>query len=446
MSTVQTRGLASGIVDAINSIISILGETEGGTFYVSTTGSNSNNGTTLENAFLTLTYALTKVTAGQNDRIFMAPGTYDEPSINGLLLNKSTLTIQGIKSPVTITNSTTTADKVFNITANNITLVNIQVKKGETTSTGSSCNYVDGAANTRFRDVKVIIDKAGFYGYRYTGGAHGGLIGYGDRRYTIITSEASSPIGTGIYFENCYHVLVDNLVINGLGTGLLFGADGDNNEVNPTVTIVYCETGISLQSGASDNAIPCLVVACDTEYSDLSGNASNDRSESMTMLVNNQNHIPKFTGKIWFVSDANGLDTNSGSSPEEAFATIGNALNNANEGDAITIEAGNYYETGLNLNQIGTEIWGEIGVTIYNATGTGLTVSARDCRVNEIVIVAPGQTALDVTGNYNVLSNITCAAPAVGLSISGQGNRVRDLIIGAPTTTGLDISGPYNDI
>jgi len=162
--------------------------------------------------------------------------------------------------------------------------------------------------------------------------------------------------------------------------------------------------------------------------------------------VHDIQHIPRFTGEIWFVDGTNGLDTNSGRAPEEAFATIGNAINNSVEGDAITIEAGDYYETGLDLNLVGLELWGEIGARIYNTTGTALTVSARDCRVNEIILVANGQIALLVTGNNNVLQNITVTNSATGCSITGEGNRLRDFIIDEPTTTGLDISGAFNDI
>ena len=188
MSEIRSRTYAAGISDEVASIIAILGETEGGIYYVSTTGSDENDGTSLDTAFRTLTYALTQCVSGQNDRIFMVTGIYDEPSATGVPVNKNNVTIQGIKSPVVITNSNPAGDKVLNVTANNVTLDDLQIKKGETTSSGSSLIYIDGASNPRFRDIKVIIEKSGFYGYRYTGGSKGGYIGFGSRRYSIIIS------------------------------------------------------------------------------------------------------------------------------------------------------------------------------------------------------------------------------------------------------------------
>jgi hypothetical protein len=444
MSTIKARTLTPGLLDEISSIISILGETEGGVYYVSTSGSDDNDGTTPENAFRTLTYAISQCTSGQNDRIFMFQGTYDEPSATGVPINKSNLTIQGIKSPIVITNSNTTGDKVLNLTANNVTLVNIQVKKGETTSSGSTCIYIDGANNPRFRDVKIVIEKAGFYGYRYTGGAQGGYIGFGDRRYSLIISNTLTQTGIGIYFENCIHVLVEDLCIYGMEKGLLFAADGDDNAINYGVTIAYSTTGIELESGASNNGLCSSVIACNIDLLDNSGNATNDFHGSLTHIHDSVEHIEKYTGKIWYVDGTNGSDTNSGENPHEAFATIGNALNNMSEGDAVTVRTGDYYEDNLQLNQIGTELWGEIGTVIHTTTTTGLTISARDCRVNEIILSPIGHTAIDLQGNYCVLENITCITPSIGISISGRGNRLKDILIAIPTTTGLDVSGPYN--
>lgn len=446
MATVKSRALTPGLVDEINSIISILGETEGGIFYVSTSGNDDNNGRTLESAFRTLTYAISQCTSGQSDRVFLAPGTYDEASTTGVPANKANVTFQGIKAPVIITNSNPAGDKVLNITANNCTFVNIQVKKGETSSSGSSCFYIDGATNTRFRDVKVIIEKAGFYGYRYTGGSHGGYIGFGDRRYSIIISETLTQTGIGIYFENCYHVMVEDLCITGMEKGLLFGTDGDNNGINYGVTIAYCTTGIELESGASNNGLCASIVACNIDILNNSGNATNDYHGSLTHLHESIEHIEKFTGKIWFVDGLNGLDTNSGENPEEAFATIGNAIASASAGDAITVKEGDYYETNLDLNLVGLELWGEIGVVIYNTTGTGLTVSGGRCRVKEVILSTPGQTSLDLSGNHCVIESVTASSPSIGISISGRSNRLRDITVGSPSTTGIDISGPYNEL
>ena len=450
MATVQTRGLTTDIRTNTETIIDILGDAVGNVFYVNTTGSDSNAGTSWAVAFRTLIFAISQCVSGNGDVILMAPGTYDETinGANGVIIEIDNLTIRGIGEGVTVTNSNPQNNgRVFYCNADNIIFTNIGIEKGEETSTGTVLLTYDGSTDPFLINCHIHIHKADTTAVKYTGGTKSGFIsGSLDNESRIHGHDATVTLGIGIDFDDCTFCTTEYLHLENLTTAAIFRADGDTNLMQPSTVIAACGTGISLESGTRDNVLLAVISATTTPYSDLSGNATNDRAESITSIRENQDHIPKFTGHVWFVSDAAGLDTNSGRSPDEAFATIGNALNNAAEGDAITIEAGDYYETGLDLNLIGLELWGEIGATIYNTTGTGLTVSARNCRVNEIIIVATGQTALLVSGNYNVLSNITCTAlPAIGVSLSGEGNRLRNFIIGAPTTTGLDISGAFND-
>jgi len=92
-------------------------------------------------------------------------------------------------------------------------------------------------------------------------------------------------------------------------------------------------------------------------------------------------HIPKFGGEIWFVSATNGSDTNDGRNPDSAFATIGAAISACSAGDAITVMAGTYTETGLDLNKNSIEVWFEIGSIIDPASGVCLTISGNYCWV-----------------------------------------------------------------
>ncbi len=450
MASVQTRGLTGDLLIEVSNIIALLGDAVGNVFYVNTSGSDSNNGLTWSTAFRTLIYAISQTVSGNGDVIYVAPGNYDETANGalGIAVALDNLSIRGVGEGVDITNSTTQNNGiVFNVTADNVVFSNIGIEKGEDTSTGAILINFDGCDEPFVINCHLHIDAADTTGIKLTGGTRYAFIGgLGNAESRIHGHIQDTKVGIGIDFDNCFQCTTQLFHMENLVTGAVFRADGDNNLLLPQTVIVRCTTGVSLESGAMDNAVIAVVADCATEFSDLSGNATNDRTESITSVRQNLEHIPKFTGDIWFVSNAHGLDTNSGRSPIEAFATIGNALNNAAEGDAITIESGDYYETGLDLNLIGLELWGEIGVTIYNTTGTGLTVSARSCRVNEIVIISPAQTALLVSGNYNVLTNITTPTPAIGASITGQGNRLRDFVIGAPTTTGLDISAPFNDI
>ena len=450
MASVRTRSVVTDLEDEVDDVLALLENNVGNVYYVTTSGSDSNNGTSWSTAFLTLIYAISQCTSGQRDVIFIAPGTYDETAngVTGITVDKECLLIRGIGEGVSIRNSNTFDNgRVFYVTAGFVNLSNIGIEKGETTSTGAILVTLDGVVRPFIINCHMHIHKAGYTGVKITGGTTAAYFGgLGNDESRIHGHAIGAAIGIGIDFDNCTLCTTELLHLEDLTTGAVFRANGDSNLMQPQTVIARCTTGISLESGAEDNSLPALIVQCTTDYSDLSGNATNDRRDSLNSIVAQLDHVPKFTGTIRFVSAANGLDTNSGLSPEEPYATIGNAINNSAEGDAITVESGDYYEINLDLNLIGLEIWGEIGAAIYNATGTGLTVSARNCRVNEIIIIAPGQTALDLTGNYCVIQNLTCAAPAVGISISGEGNRIRGLIIGAPTTTGVDVSAPYNDI
>ncbi|KKK91034.1 hypothetical protein LCGC14_2717020, partial [marine sediment metagenome] len=383
MSTVTTRGLSTDIRTNTETIIDLIGDAVGNIFYVNTSGSDSNNGLTWATAFRTLVYAISQCVSGNGDMILMAPGTYDETvnGANGVIIAIDNLSIRGVGEGVEITNSNTQNNgRVFNVTSDNVTFTNIGIEKGEETSTGAIIINYDGCDAPFIINCHIHIEAADTTGIKLTGGTQYAFIGgLGNAESRIHGHTEETKVGIGLDFDDCSQCTTELLHLENLVTGAVFRADGDNNLILPQTAIVRCTTGVSLESGAMDNALIAVVADCATEFSDLSGNATNDRTESITSVRQNLEHVPKFTGDIWFVSNAHGLDTNSGRSPIEAFATIGNALNNAAEGDAITIEAGDYYETGLDLNLIGLELWGEIGATIYNTTGTGLTVSARNC-------------------------------------------------------------------
>ena len=68
------------------------------------------------------------------------------------------------------------------------------------------------------------------------------------------------------------------------------------------------------------------------------------------------NNIPQFGGNIWYVNKNNGNDTYSGTSPQAAFETIGQAIGVLTSGDAINVMAGTYTEVGLNLNVANCEM------------------------------------------------------------------------------------------
>ena len=141
-------------------------------------------------------------------------------------------------------------------------------------------------------------------------------------------------------------------------------------------------------------------------------------------------HIPKFGGELWFVS-AGMATSGDGTTPDEAFKTIGEAITACSSGDAITVMAGTYTETGLDINKNSVELWCEIGTIIDPASGTALTVSGDYCRVN---------------GDVNNVLKITPAADEIGIAITGIGCCIHSVMVsGSASLVGFDVDGVGNE-
>lgn len=160
-------------------------------------------------------------------------------------------------------------------------------------------------------------------------------------------------------------------------------------------------------------------------------------------------HIPKFGGEIWFVNGVSGSDSNDGKTPDKAFATLGTAISACSAGDAITVMAGTYTETGLDLNVNNVEVWCELGTIIAPASGTAFTISGNYCflgcdrgaiRINP----AANQTGLLVTGNFCYGKEIRVAAASsadIGFDFQGDGLDFRRCRCSDPLVASFKIQG-----
>ena len=97
--------------------------------------------------------------------------------------------------------------------------------------------------------------------------------------------------------------------------------------------------------------------------------------------INNTRYIPKFGGNLFYVNKGNGDNSNSGTSPDKAFETIGAGIDACSEGDAITIKAGTYTELDLDLDVNSVEFWFESGAIIEPAAQAtpALIISGDSC-------------------------------------------------------------------
>jgi len=160
--------------------------------------------------------------------------------------------------------------------------------------------------------------------------------------------------------------------------------------------------------------------------------------------------IQKFSGHIYYVSANYGDDANNGLNPETELQTIGAAIGKLVQGDAIVIGAGNYTETGLNLNVNNCEMWFEIGAQISPSSGVCLTISGSFCRVTcregalKINNDDAATTGLLVTGNFCYLDEIRVACVstgAIGFDLQGDGIDARRCRCSSPAVAAFKIQG-----
>ena len=153
-------------------------------------------------------------------------------------------------------------------------------------------------------------------------------------------------------------------------------------------------------------------------------------------------HVPQFSGNVWYVSK-DGNDSNSGISPLCAFLTINHAISVASAGDAITVKAGTYDETGIDLNKNSIELWFENGTILDPVSGTALTVSGDYCLIKgrHQITPAAGEIGVLISGDDCFLSSGKILNGAIGVRITGSGVVLNDYAVGYPTSIAYDIQG-----
>ena len=195
--------------------------------------------------------------------------------------------------------------------------------------------------------------------------------------------------------------------------------------------------------------LPALNIDLDTIIALLGTPAGASMSADIAAVEAKVDHSLKFTGTLWFVDGDNGNDANLGTTPDNAFATIGAGISAAGVGDRITVmaAAAAYDENGLDVNKVGLELVCEHGVVINNSTpGTVLVVSANYARVFGAIPIQAGQTGLHVTGSVCSIEECLAANCNVGFDIDGFANTFKNCKSNNHATTGFDISDDSNSL
>lgn len=417
----------------------------GDIWFVALDGDDDNNtGTSWDNAFRTIIHAVG--VAGDGDTIIIGQGIYNEDANGaaGVVITQERLSIIGVgtKEPFpVITNQNTDNNGsvlTFAATATFSAIFGVVFQKGETTGNNTIIVKCDGTFGAVIDNCSIQIEKNDATGLQFTNGA---LTCW----YKSIGLRATGGVPSGnigVDFDDCTACFVSGNISIGLNlaVGARFGAATTVNFLDNT-NVTNCVVGAQIDAGATGNVINASFTNCGTPIVDNSGNATNYRWGSITHLHDDIAFIRPHPGNIWVVDGTNGLDTNSGHSPNEPLQTIGAAVTAASPGDAIVIRPDTYDEA-VNLNKAGLQLWPELGVILTNTTpGIPLTLSANNCVIKRggLIVSQIGQVGVHVTGQACRLEEIIVTAATIGIDIDATATIILRTNISGHTVTGIDI-------
>jgi hypothetical protein len=155
-----------------------------------------------------------------------------------------------------------------------------------------------------------------------------------------------------------------------------------------------------------------------------------------------EEHAPLFPGTIRYVT-TDGDDANDGLTPSTAMLTWGVAIAASSPGDAISVKAGTYTETGLDMNVVGLQLWPELGVVLDPATGTALTISANFCQIVGAHKITPAAGAIGVlvSGSECIIASSKILTGATGIRVTGAGVVLNECAAGQQTAIAFDLQG-----
>lgn len=204
----------------------------GNTYFVNTvSGVDAGAGTSPNAPYQTLTYALTQVTANNNDRIYILPGsTITISSATSLLLNVAGITIVGlgIGNNRPLFNFTTAATASIPVSAANITVQNCRFSASFLSITAAFTVTATGFVldNCRIFDVSGILNFL-----------------------NVVNATGAANTADGLTVSNC--------VVSGLGTTLVGSIILTSNDVD-NCTIF---NNLTVQATTVDRAIAIRVAA-----------------------------------------------------------------------------------------------------------------------------------------------------------------------------------------
>ncbi|MBN1371527.1 MAG: right-handed parallel beta-helix repeat-containing protein [Anaerolineaceae bacterium] len=351
---------------------------QAGVLFVSPSGDDANNCLTEATACLTVNAAIGK--AAEGDTINVLPGTYQIlASTDRILLNKANITISGAGAGSTIFETQFAASYVFYVTANGVTLNNLEIHK------------LDKAGNQNLVYVQAdsfTLSNSLLYGDYVFGDpevSRGMEVAYGSDTMTI----------TG----NTFHHLRQPGYLNGSLAAPTTGTIA-NNLVYATRGWVIAGANMAFSgntwtSGGEVNVFDVAILS-DTPaayYTNLIAvsEANNDS------VIEDQRVSPALLTVV-YVDDSALPGGNGG--PSAPYQAIQTAVSRAMPGGKILVAAGQYLEE-VNVNKVGVRLIGSGYQTTVlmgrkDAGGANtLTIGANNVTVTGFTVTRDGNNPTD---------------------------------------------------
>lgn len=277
-------------------------ESWGQPYFVSKSGLDTNDGKSWDKAFLTPAAAYAVCVANSGNIIHIGTGTYDmvAEGQDGLTLGKAGIILDGIGRVVFINSDTTNAGSAVSITANDVTLRNIALLKGEATSDNSKSLTIDGVGGlpvtARLTNVKLIVAKANHIAMDVLNGGSFIMISDGEDISAIISQVVG--LGTGIYIQDGAEWVLSGTSIRSLGIGVRSGASSLRGSIDNSVQIINCAIGVQLDLGSTYIAIDADIQGfTDLDIADNSGSSTNNYNHEIPAWSVHEEIYPASNGE-----------------------------------------------------------------------------------------------------------------------------------------------------
>lgn len=251
----------------------------------------------------------------------------------------------------------------------------------------------------------------------------------------IANASFNSDVGSTVYASNIIALAVRKVLdeVNldhFMKTAVANNADMTTEVTDGTVlSNIMSKTSDTSSFGVANDSLEAQAdVSTEARLAELdAANVPAQATQAATGVI----HIPAHGPTQWFVDGINGDDGNSGTTVDDAFETIGQALSALSDGDLLSIFPGGYTEN-INITNDFVTIVGVGRVLINSTSGTAVTISGNYCSIANLTIWAHTSLgtglAIATDKDFNIVENCFVAVAQNGFTVGGVDNQLIDCV------------------